>query len=364
MNARPSTVPVDPLLVLPRAIRTMLKVARTDPRLGVAHRSAENALLYAYLWRAFEATNNKETRDTGADSGPPSVVVINDKDHGFRWYSPDELYDWLVETARSASIVWNMSSPLADGRLWYDFASNPDVLARTVLIVDEDQLRHAGVDLRREGSSERTLQEFWEQLYTKDLSRRSNKDSPLAQLTDCKAVVVCFDGGVLYYSHDGGTGGQMNEALRMYALAPKSPNAWPAHQPERSGEMFGRDLIVATAIAVAIELESLDGHPVDLLTCIDYGCRLSLYLHHAHLDAGYAPPSLNQAMYSALRPEPFAWLFRHWFETHRPVPAVSTTALPAEAQSAAAPVSNPAVANPSHDGQIQSPFQPVADRQF
>ncbi|MFO1046062.1 MAG: ATP-binding protein [Planctomycetaceae bacterium] len=359
MNNGSPNLDTNPLFVLPRAIRTMLRVAQVDSKLGVAHRSAENALLYAYLWQAFETS---ASATSSATDRSPSVIVINDKDHGFRWYSPLELYQWLVAKSRSAYLVWNMASPLADGRLWKEISLYPEVLRRTVLIVDEDQLRHAGVDLGRAGSSERTFQEFWQQLYTPDRGRLPREESILAQLTECKALVICFDGGVLYYSHDGGDEPFANEALRMYSLSPKSPNAWPTHRPERSGEMFGRDLIVAAAIATAIELQSLTESPIDLLTAVDYGCRLSVVLHRGHLDAGYAPPSLNQAMYSALRPQPFSWLFQHWFDKH---PLIDTSQLlDSQKSPAASSVIAPALGSAPHKGQISSPFQSVPDVQL
>lgn len=363
MSVGPAPAETDPLRVLPRAIRTMLRVAQDDPKLGVAHRSAENALLYAYLWREFEGS----PQTTAAPDSPgrkPSVIVINDKDHGFRWYSPLEFHNWIVEKAAAASVVWNMASPLANGHLWTTLSTQRQVLRRTVLIVDEDQLRHAGVDLGRAGSAERTFQEFWDQLYTAEKGRRSRSESILAELTECKALVVCFDGGVLFYSHDGGAE-ITNEALRMYSLTPKSSNAWPAHRPELSGEMFGRDMIVAAAIATAIELQLMEeGASFDLLRAVDYGCRLSVILHRVHLDAGYAPPSLNQVMYSSLRPQPFAWLFRHWFAKHPRVKPPQTPGAQAPPTLSDGSKMSTLLGNFSHQGQIQSPFAPAMDKQL
>lgn len=90
----------------------------------------------------------------------PSYILIDDLNRGFR--NVDSAWISLLEAAeknKSSIIFFHMSGPLFRGKLWEKISDN-NLLKRTILIIDADDLRQEGVNISRKLSWDRTIADF------------------------------------------------------------------------------------------------------------------------------------------------------------------------------------------------------------
>ncbi len=220
--------------------------------------------LYA---RLYEGLRQQLATDEGAK---PGVVVVHDRANIFR--DLEDVQQQAVDLFdRADAIVWQMFSPLASGRLWNAMEPASGHADKTVLVVKENCLRQFGVNVRQEGSLERTLKEFLTHL---------KRHSRLEQLAaGCRHLIVRFDRGVLHYD-------RAVDSLRIYVL----PHAKDKSDLETNGAMAGYTSLLVATLTKAIVWSLAAGEAA--FAAIEEGVKLGVVLAEQHYRNGFADEKL------------------------------------------------------------------------
>jgi hypothetical protein len=126
------------------------------------------------------------------DNPDSNIVVLDDAGNGFR----EEKEYWpkaIMEDGKKPVVIYNMSLPLAVGKLWDHVRSFHS--EKLVLVVNADDLRASGVNISRCLSWERTALDFVWQMAS---------NPALLSLANCSNIVVRFGlEGAIHYTRKG-----------------------------------------------------------------------------------------------------------------------------------------------------------------
>jgi len=127
------------------------------------------------------------------DDPDADIVVLDDAGNGFR--SQEQYWPLaLVEEGKKPLVIYKMSQPLADGRLWDHVRKN--YADRLVVVISADDLRAGGMNISRCLSWERTAKDFVWQMASNPF---------LLPLANCSNLVVRFGLEVaIHYMRKGG----------------------------------------------------------------------------------------------------------------------------------------------------------------
>jgi hypothetical protein len=230
-------------------------------------------------------------RQLSAGKTQPTVTVIVDRNHGFRDHVTDDI---LQAIQCSELVLWKMDSPLEQGKLWEWFASDKSLLNKTVLVLKEECLRLHGVNLRKEGSIERTFSEFAQQLA---LDNRRPTIAAAAQL------LVNFGNGVILYDRPHRKLGAVHHI------------GWRRNKDEpRIGRMAGYATILLLAAAKVYHHFRATSQPELSFERLSQAARLGLVLAEQHYCSGFAkgnffPSATNPPGKTQPVPRPMVALF-------------------------------------------------------
>ncbi|MBD0321105.1 MAG: hypothetical protein ICV87_12270, partial [Gemmatimonadetes bacterium] len=131
------------------------------------------------------------------EKNDPEIVVVHDHNNGFRELDPAHSLDPLLrdnphfQPGGHGLVVWHPDAPLEQGKLW-KYLCGP-LAHRVVAVVNEDDLRDAGLLLRDDQSLERGAYDFFSLLHR----------APLRDLARCAYLLVRFPNGSMLYSPPG-----------------------------------------------------------------------------------------------------------------------------------------------------------------
>jgi len=122
------------------------------------------------------------------------MVIIDDENNGY--HSNEEFWPLAIKTPdKSPIVLYKMSNPINSTLLWKRLEQNH--IAKTIVIINSDDLRAKGVNISRSLSWERTAQDFVWQI---------NNSPNLAFLAQCRHLIVLFGlEGAIYYKNEGVT---------------------------------------------------------------------------------------------------------------------------------------------------------------
>ncbi len=127
------------------------------------------------------------------DDPKADMVIIDDAGNGFR----SQKQYWpraLSEDGKKPVVIYKMSLPLAEGRMWDHVRKNH--ADRLVVVISADDLRASGVNISRCLSWERTAKDFVWQMASNPI---------LLPLANCSNLVVRFGlEGAIHYMRKGG----------------------------------------------------------------------------------------------------------------------------------------------------------------
>lgn len=221
------------------------------------------------------------------------ILVFNDSAGHFRDLNPDLLKDLLKQQLAPGTgwIVWHMYSPLAEGHLW-DVVSktNPDWLSRTIVIVNMECLRQAGMDLPQITSLEKESELFRKGMT--DVKR-------LAELGEAHFLVAHQQReGVILHEKGRGLGSTCHYC--PYLAGESLPNG--------GGTMIGYGSIltatIVRALAYAVRLGTIT--PLDAVTA---AIKQGIVLDHLHYLDGFGTEDELHAFVSGALTNPYGKLF-------------------------------------------------------
>jgi hypothetical protein len=157
----------------------------------------KNNLVYRVKeFRGFIGSNNVAPgfASIEKDDSDSQIVVLDDAGNGFR----DNDKYWpkaITENGKKPLIIYKMSRPLAQGKLWEHVFKNH--LERLIVIINADDLRSSGVNISRCLSWEKTALDFVWQMAS---------NPKLMQFVNCSNLIVGFglDGAIHYTRNDNG----------------------------------------------------------------------------------------------------------------------------------------------------------------
>jgi hypothetical protein len=244
------------------------------------------------------------------------ILVLHDRASYFRGLPPPLLKKAIGShfNANKTWIVWNMSSPLAEGNLWSVFQQNKTWLNRTIAVVKMECLRQEGVNLPQMISLEQESHLFLQGI---------KAVKSLERLAHVRHIVAHqHQEGVLHYDRE----------IGLQTSCYYCPNIRPTNDPSDRGIMVGYTAILIAAIVrgMAWSLLSTGKHPEEGIVA---GMKQGAVLDHLHYHKGFGDRSI--AMNTA-EPAPYNDLFAtlsdvrksHW--EHEGI-RYSVAALPLEA---------------------------------
>jgi hypothetical protein len=189
------------------------------------------AMRYGHLSGAPEPHIKPQRTERAA----PRILVLDDGGFDFRQWANTDLWSLPpVGDAKPDWIVLKMSSPVAQGDLWYELAQK--FAGRLICIASTDELRHEYVGIGAGMSWERTLE---------DLSKALATNPVLGALNKCRHLVVTFSvDGALWIDR---AGENTSKAMLIFDPA-RAEGEWG--EPLR-GKAFGYLSCMTAAIAHA-----------------------------------------------------------------------------------------------------------------
>lgn len=203
------------------------------------------------------------------------LIVINDRDKGFREVDADDLSPLVAEGCQAHFIV-SMDYPLEHAlqkALWRLLSSSRHC-QRSVVVLAASSLRQEGVNIREMASIERTVEHFLSHL------ERSNL---LKQLCACGYLVVRFDdGGVLLVTNGAGT--EPDKLTVEYLSCPFFDTDEELY-PQRYGTLTGYRTIMMAALARGMASAICQRRSIG--DGISNGIRLGVLLCKQHYRNGF-----------------------------------------------------------------------------
>lgn len=181
-----------------------------------------------YTVRGFGDGAPSFTRNFTFESpGNVDVIVVNDPGYGFR--NVENAWTTVINKAeknKKAVIIYTMAGELFAGKLW-ERISQLDLLSRTIVVIEADDLRKTGVNISRRLSWDRTIADFITVLAYQKHDR----------LEKCPHILVRFGlEGVMYYYHSGGKGKEKQRKSYMFYTPNQCEDDTAA---ENQGKMIG-----------------------------------------------------------------------------------------------------------------------------
>ena len=123
------------------------------------------------------------------DDPDSPIVVLDDAGNGFR-DNPEYWPKAITENGKKPMVIYKMSRPIAQGKLWDHVIKNHQ--DRLIVVVNADDLRSSGVNISRCLSWEKTALDFVWQLAS---------NPKLLPLVNCSNLIVRFGlDGAIYYT--------------------------------------------------------------------------------------------------------------------------------------------------------------------
>jgi hypothetical protein len=127
------------------------------------------------------------------DDPKAAILILDDAGNGFR-DAPEEFWPLALTQGDPEFILYKMSTPLAQGKLWEK--ASRDFADRLILIINADDLRRLGAKISRRVSWESTAKDFVWQM---------GCNPQLLSLNKCEYLIVRFgvEGAILYRRKEG-----------------------------------------------------------------------------------------------------------------------------------------------------------------
>jgi hypothetical protein len=256
------------------------------------------------------------------DPDRPRIVVINDRDHGFRELElEDSLAPFLPSTPRGSGQRGAKSTPYAivlevefrsrrvKNKLWDEIRKHHK--DHTVVVVSVESLREAGISIRDDASIEQLAQEFLAHLVPPP---PPNRPSLLAELAECRHLIVWFRDGAIH--HDNRRRGMVTDYFCPYGAG--GPGS------TRLGSMAGYTTILVASIVrglacsmggglntVGVDRDLTEGAGGDDLDGVKAGIGLGVVLCRQHFAKGMAPVGFLTEGHANFwpNPHPFEQIF-------------------------------------------------------
>jgi len=143
--------------------------------------------------------NSPEFLEVDNDDPNAKILVLDDAGNGFR-DAPEKYWPLAVTNGKPEFILYKMSNPLAEGKLWEKVSKDfPDKL---IIIINADDLRRYGAKISRKVSWESTATDFVWQMAS---------NPKLFPLNNCAHLIVRFgvDGAIIYRRREGDVEAQL-----------------------------------------------------------------------------------------------------------------------------------------------------------
>jgi hypothetical protein len=241
---------------------------------------------------------------------PAELIVIHDHNNGFRDLSVEESLARFTKTnerfeagnsGHPGIIVWHTDGPVAEGPLWNHLHEHH--LHQLVAVVNVEDLRAVGVNIREDLSLEQTASNFLEEL----------QRDPLSRLRGCAFLAVRFTNGVLVYSPRGTL--ERDEEFLFLAYLPGGKR-FSASRTGTDGFMVGYTLLTVGALVRGIEwaMAEATGRPeVKWSTLLTDGIRMGAELGACYAQLHYRDGFMSEDFETDQpEPNPYTALLKQW----------------------------------------------------
>ncbi len=203
----------------------------------------------------------------------PDLVVLNDRNNGFRSAADDKSLDELLES--KPHLIWQRSGPLGQlesesDPIW-KIVSKHELWSNTIFVCNHECLRDAGINVRFDSSFETMLTA---------LLTQSENHPLLKQLMQFRHLVVRFDVGVLHIQRKEKMPSQFETIdvhFRNFAIDERDARIW--------GAIDGSTLLLVSTLAHEIARMKSEG--IDPMVDIERALDWSVYLGLLHFRRGY-----------------------------------------------------------------------------
>jgi len=174
------------------------EIIHSQVKLGKFPLSKENSKETVYrvsTFKGYSGPENNEPSFLKVDKDDPGaqILILDDAGNGFR-DAPEEFWPLVLTKGKPDFIVYKMSNPLTEGKLWEKVSR--EFADKLILIITADDLRRSGAKISRKVSWESTAKDYiWQMACNPNL----------LSLNICSNLIVRFgvDGAIIYRRREG-----------------------------------------------------------------------------------------------------------------------------------------------------------------